>query len=466
MTLLWRHIQTLLSRKGAALTGFYVLLVVSLSIAALLVLRTSRSGITEYNKLTEQSIRSSNILLNIRQEADETQASVVRMIFNNEQDDVMEEMEYIREIEQQYQYSWTGCESWLKESTLSELYDSLIVNKNHYLDVTTQLLNRTANNKDNSRAIEFYYSSQMAAYTAYQTSIQYVANRISRHIENSMYMTNAAVASGSNNVNFWLLVSFLVMVAGSVLIMKYHKKLLQVQQMLLAERQQRFREITRQSLNAQERERNEIGRELHDNVNQLLTVAKLNLAFVTERPEKSAELIPKSINYLQDAIQEIRCLCKSLVTPLKNDISLVESLKELLASVQAVSDNIFFTFTSNLTCEKQLDTQLRLNVYRIVQEQVNNILKHANASDVSVSLTNDHNTLTLAIEDNGCGFDTSAHTPGIGVSNIINRVEAFQGTVNFDTLPGDGCTLIVTLPLATHQVKSRSFFRKIAANYF
>ena len=466
MTLRWRHIRKFMSKKGAALAVFYIVLVFSLSIAAVLVVRTSRSGITEYNKLTEQSIRSSNILLNIRQEADETQASVVRMIFNTEQGDVLEEMENIQFIQQQHKYSWLSCEAWLKESTLSGLYDTLIINKNHYLDVTTQLLNKTASNDDNIKAIDYYYSSQMAAYTSYQESIQYVANRISRQIENNMYMTNAAVASGSNNVNFWLLVSLLVMVAGSVIIMKHHKKLLQVQQLLLAERQHRFQEITRQTLQAQERERNEIGRELHDNVNQLLTVAKLNLSFVSERPEKSEELIPKSINYLQEAIQEIRCLCKSLVSPLKNDISLVDSLKELLASMQAVSENVFFTFTSKINCDKHLDPQLRLNVYRIVQEQVNNIMKHANASDVSVELKNDANTLTLTVEDNGCGFDISIRKPGIGVHNIINRVEAYHGTVKFDTSPGNGCLLTVTFPITCTSEKNKSLFRKIAANYF
>jgi signal transduction histidine kinase len=441
------------SLKVTALTSFYLLLVLTLSIAAISVVRTSRSGISDYNHITEKAIHISNMLLNFRQEADEIQAATVRMIFNTEEEDVNGERERITLIHQHYANNWSDCLKWMTELGQKELYDTLMYYKTVDSVVRRQLLYLSkTGNSSNQQAVEFYYNTQHFAYDDYQQFIQKISTQISSQIQQQMYETNAAVTIGSDKVNFWLFLSFVIMVVGGILIVRDHNKLIRVQKQLLDEREQRFAEITKQTLNAQERERNELGKELHDNVNQLLTVAKLNLSIVLDKPEKCQELVPKSMDHLKNAIEEIRYLCKSLVSPLANNISLHGALEELVCNMQHVRESTKFTLTMINIKEESISSPIKLTLYRIVQEQLNNILKHADASAASIHVTVKSDQLILMIRDNGKGFNPAQNRKGVGVSNIINRAEAYEGNAIFESAPGQGCTLTVVLPF--HQVKS------------
>jgi len=88
-----------------------------------------------------------------------------------------------------------------------------------------------------------------------------------------------------------------------------------------------------------------------------------------------------------------------------------------------------------------------VNVLRIVQEQLKNILNHANATEVVISLSQNNDSITLYISDNGVGFDTCKKRQGIGVGNIKSRASSYNGTANFVSQPGTGCTLTITLPI-------------------
>jgi signal transduction histidine kinase len=448
-----RHIRIFLSRKGAELATFYILLFVTLSIAAVLVVRTSRDGISNYNRITESSIRISRIVLDIRDEADKIQASVVRIVFNPERGDIHNEFKMIGSLQREHENNWKQCREWMKNAGLIALYDSLISSRDEYNSISAQLLSTS---RLNDKSISFYYTHQMGAYNSYQKSIQNISNHISKHVEEKMKDTNASVRFGYDSVNVLLLVSFFVMIEGSVLIIKHHRKLLNLQKQLTHERTNKVVEISRQALQAQEKERNEIGKELHDNVNQLLTVAKLNLSMVLEKPEKNPELVAKSLSHLQDAIQEIRCLCKSLVSPLVNNISMQESLRELVFIVQQANEKTKFLLSFESIQEQNIDPQLKIALYRIVQEQLNNIIKHANATEVNICIYNGADLLAVYICDNGRGFDITKTRNGIGINNIFNRVEAFQGNATFETAPGKGCAVTITFPFVPVFHKSKS----------
>jgi signal transduction histidine kinase len=137
-----------------------------------------------------------------------------------------------------------------------------------------------------------------------------------------------------------------------------------------------------------------------------------------------------------------------------------------LATFQNVNNKTFFTFSYHVLQENEIDQNLKITLYRIVQEQLNNIIKHADAADVHVSISSDNRHLNLKIEDNGKGFDTHESRRGIGINNIISRAEAYHGVVALDSQPGDGCTLTVSFPLGHAPSKRTAFFAKIAANYF
>jgi signal transduction histidine kinase len=94
-----------------------------------------------------------------------------------------------------------------------------------------------------------------------------------------------------------------------------------------------------------------------------------------------------------------------------------------------------------------LKTDIELNLYRIVQEQLNNILKYAKASVINIEMSTVKNKLFLSISDNGIGFDTVSTEKGIGLSNMKRRAELFSGSFEIFSFPGKGCEVAIYIPL-------------------
>jgi signal transduction histidine kinase len=96
-----------------------------------------------------------------------------------------------------------------------------------------------------------------------------------------------------------------------------------------------------------------------------------------------------------------------------------------------------------------VDEKKKLMLFRIIQEQVNNVLKHAGATGLLIGLAVDPRAIDLTIQDNGKGFEPEKvkMKKGVGLSNIVSRVELFNGTINIITAPGKGCTLNINVPL-------------------
>ncbi|HEX7847154.1 MAG TPA: sensor histidine kinase [Chitinophagaceae bacterium] len=195
----------------------------------------------------------------------------------------------------------------------------------------------------------------------------------------------------------------------------------------------------------QEKERKNIGAELHDNINPMLATAILYLNMASREEDKFTH-IKSSITIIEDSIQEIRKLSHSLVGPVENDFVLRESLNDLLCSLeQGVSFQI--SFSAGPLDENKISDEKKLILYRIVQEQMNNVIKYAQAEKVLVSIQQNGNELLLAIKDNGVGFDTTKKAKGIGLRNIETRLELINGNMVLNTKPGDGCEMIVAVPV-------------------
>lgn len=203
--------------------------------------------------------------------------------------------------------------------------------------------------------------------------------------------------------------------------------------------------IIRAVLQAEEKERNIIGQELHDNVNQILASAKLYLSMAETDEELRETLIKNSLKYIEDAIQEIRSLSKSQVTPLKiiNLKELVEDLLNEFDQKASIRTNFNYNVSNNLF----VDEDLKLNIYRVIQEQLNNVLKHSSAEKVSVSVEGTNGWLKVRIEDDGKGFSLDKRRNGIGIANMTNRVESYNGEIKIDTSPGKGCVIDVKIPV-------------------
>ena len=208
-------------------------------------------------------------------------------------------------------------------------------------------------------------------------------------------------------------------------------------------RQQKL--ITEVTIQAQEKERNEIGKELHDNINQVLATVKMFLGMSVNNVNKREELINRSLNNVNHAIEEIRKLSRSLVAPSLGDIGLISALKDLVEEIN-LSDKLKVELVTEIKGEKITDLTMELMLYRIAQEQLNNIRKYANATKASITIKTENDNLLFSIVDNGVGFDVTKRARGIGLKNIRSRVDFYSGKMDIISAPGRGCKLNITVP--------------------
>lgn len=198
------------------------------------------------------------------------------------------------------------------------------------------------------------------------------------------------------------------------------------------------RTMTRTIIKAQENERNRWAGELHDNVCQLLSVAKMYLMDMAKFPEHRENLLPETTQLVTDSITEIRQLSASIQSPVFSKMSLAKSVQNLVANINRVS-TFEFEWKEEGLVEGVLENEHKLMIYRIIQEQLNNITKYASATKVSVHLRFEGNLVTLEISDNGKGFDPADTKSGVGLRNMQSRLLAYQGTMDIHSAPGQGC---------------------------
>jgi PAS domain S-box-containing protein len=204
-------------------------------------------------------------------------------------------------------------------------------------------------------------------------------------------------------------------------------------------------ELSETIIQVQENERTRIGHELHDNVNQILTSVKLFLDMMHPVSTEEIEIKSKSSEYIRRAIEEIRKLSRELVVPELKDRTLVESIKTLVEDIQTASP-IKINFSHDP--EKDLlNPAKRLTVFRIIQEQLKNILKYSEASEVLIDLRFKNEEAHLTINANGIGFDPEKTRRGVGLSNIHERTRFYNGSTDIQTAPGEGCLLRVIIPV-------------------
>jgi PAS domain S-box-containing protein len=201
-------------------------------------------------------------------------------------------------------------------------------------------------------------------------------------------------------------------------------------------------------VDAQEKERAEIGYELHDNVNQILSTARVFLDLARNDGKERLHLIERSASNISNAVSEIRRISRSLVPASLNDLGLILSIEDLVDSIR-IAKTIKVEFYHSGDIESSVSEKGKLMLFRIIQEQVTNVLKHAEATNLVIELMVDSGAISLAITDNGKGFDIEKvkTKKGVGLYNIANRTELFNGKMNMVTTPGNGCKLNINIPL-------------------
>lgn len=217
---------------------------------------------------------------------------------------------------------------------------------------------------------------------------------------------------------------------------------IQLEKNLGEERRIQQQQITDAVISGQEKERSELAEELHDNINQLLASTRLYIDCALKDPNSREDLLDKGRVLLDSAMQEIRKLSKTLLPPSLGKVSLLEALDDLI-NERRILNPISIIKNWKGFDESGMDQKIKLTIYRIVQEQLNNIYKHAEAKNIIISLEKDDRQIILVVKDDGIGFNTNTKRPGVGLRNIRSRAEVNNGTVLIESTPGEGCELTV-----------------------
>lgn len=215
---------------------------------------------------------------------------------------------------------------------------------------------------------------------------------------------------------------------------------------LAKERLAKQQQITEAVLKAQENEREYIANVLNENLNQLLVATKWNIHLAKIDTDKKDDCLDNASEYLNQVIGEIRKIYKTLVIPDRHIIGLFDNIKNLITDVNK-EHLVKFKFTrSGVEEEEDLGKQIQIDIFRMVQELVNNITKHAQATEAKISLSRQGNSLVLMARDNGIGCTELPKKTGVGIINIRSRAELYGGTVLVSSKPGKAYKFTVTLP--------------------
>lgn len=197
----------------------------------------------------------------------------------------------------------------------------------------------------------------------------------------------------------------------------------------------------------QEEEKIRIGQELHDGVNSLLAIAKLYIDCIRVKSPKDESLRKQALSTVMSAINNIRILSSELVVSQKKGACILELINDLVLKIKILGlFDISFKHNRAADLEK-ICPQRRLMLFRILQEQLNNIIRHSGAKNVKIELSCRNKEIMLVISDDGVGFDISRTALGTGMSNIYGRINQYNGVMEMESNAGKGCMLKVLLPL-------------------
>ncbi|MDX1671405.1 MAG: PAS domain S-box protein [Balneolaceae bacterium] len=219
----------------------------------------------------------------------------------------------------------------------------------------------------------------------------------------------------------------------------------------ITEKKQTEEKIIQSVIEGEDRERRRVSRELHDGLAQYLTAASMNLEAVKQEAarlsEKRSEQLRNGVNLIRQSISEARTIAHNLMPRVIEEQGLVRAVESMIDHYSDISP-VSFSFNHTIE-EGLLSKQDQLNLYRIIQESVNNAIKFAECSKISIQIYRETDSLSVTIEDNGKGADffDEEHEKGYGLKSIQSRTKAMGGTVKYDSIPQKGTSIHLEIPL-------------------
>ncbi len=246
-----------------------------------------------------------------------------------------------------------------------------------------------------------------------------------------------------NNILLFLVGTFviLLMAVGFVVFVLIYKKRVFAQKHAFQELETKHqREMLKIAIEIQEKERRRIAENLHDEVGALLSLVRLNASRIYNEAgcEEMRGITDKTIKVVDETIANVRRITKDLLPATLDKFGLEAALKELCQKVNEATDTLEISYdVQRENKNMNLPKALKLSIYRVLQELVNNALKHAAATKINVDIHMNEDSILLKVEDNGKGFDIEKYNErkksdaGLGLQNIKSRISVYDGKIDF-----------------------------------
>ncbi len=315
---------------------------------------------------------------------------------------------------------------------LSQLYltlgqmDSVVKYKDEYHELFTQMYEDESQEKISNLRIQ------------YETE----------KMERENMLQKVQIQEAQNRQRLLLIALLVVLVTGLVAYILYKRR--------EARRDEEYRKINdlfkdqeirsfHSVLDAQEKERKRIAEELHDKLGSTLSAAKLYFNNLEDMPvNQGGKVVNKGMELLDIAVQDVRMISHNMLSGVLSQFGLVAALNDLKETVTGSGKVKMKVLTHGVN--QRLDQKSELHVYRIIQELVSNALKHSGATEIIVQVTQHQKEMTVTVEDNGTGFETTKAPEGMGLRNVMNRVGLLNANINIDTGRGKGTLVTIDIP--------------------
>lgn len=214
--------------------------------------------------------------------------------------------------------------------------------------------------------------------------------------------------------------------------------------------------LTQRSLEIQEEERRHLAQELHDELGQTITAIKAVAVAITNEQKPDVEHIDSSVKTIIEYSDHIYKVAKNMMHRLRpsvlDEFGLIKALQNMIDDWNSRQDEIFCHFSFS-DIPSDMPESLKINLFRIIQESLTNVLKHSSASKVSISMnktkSNNMEQINLKIQDDGVGLDKEKIMPGLGLLGMKERVEMNNGTFELTSETNNGITIEIIIPTTT-----------------
>ncbi|HEY8387374.1 MAG TPA: sensor histidine kinase [Parasegetibacter sp.] len=207
---------------------------------------------------------------------------------------------------------------------------------------------------------------------------------------------------------------------------------------------------TKAIIEAEENERKRIASDLHDGVGQMMSAVRMNLSameqHLTFRSDEQRAKYEKVVALVDESCREVRAVSHNMMPNALLKSGLASAVREF---IEKIDHSVLKVDLYSEGLNERIDSNIETVLYRVIQECVNNVIKHSGANHLDISLVRDEHGISATIEDNGKGFDITdaGKFEGIGMKNIRSRVEYLKGTVEFDSRPGNGTLIAIHVPI-------------------